>query len=417
MKFISFSTQGLILVLHISANFKESFFRALDHKLPSLKDLNSILDSLVTFINTNVFENQEFKLRVPLEEETTKSWTRMLNLRKKLDKLSTSSAINKNISTVFQTMNLHMGLQLFSDPEMATSAINELQNCVDRLTSSQKNNSETEEEPEWIEVVVDLLLFLLSKNCHLFRSLIGCVFPHLCDHLTPASIHQILAVLDVKSGKNPLSSNKDGDDDDSDDEEMESQDEEDKHENENEEEEDEDEEDEDENLEEESDFDPEESDIEEDTVTDKLRLAVSQALGDARMQTDDEDMDVDQIDEEEGKRLDESLAAAFKILKRSKRSQSKKQEKSAQALTHFRTRVIDLLEIYLETNPSMALVLDMLLPLFAVLEFSIKDAHQKPLEHRVNSCLKKLSGALKRFKDTKDVDEELLTTVLKVNFC
>ena len=145
-------------------------------------------------------------------------------------------------------------------------------------------------------------------------------------------------------------------------------------------------------------------------------MAVHQALGDAATQTDDEDIDVDQIDEEEGKRLDESLAAAFKLLRESRRTRSKKQGKTSETLTHFRIRVIDLLNIYLGTRPSMAVALDMIVPLFALLEFCIKDPHQQPLKHRVQTCLKKLS-MIKKFEDTKDVDDTLLTTVLKVIIC
>lgn len=152
---------------------------------------------------------------------------------------------------------------------------------------------------------------------------------------------------------------------------------------------------------------------EDETVTDRLRMAVRQALGDASVQTDDEDIDVNEIDEEQGKRLDKSLAAAFRILRENRQSRSKKQEKSAQALTHFRVRVIDLLETYLECDPSMGVVLDMVLPLFTLLEYCIKDPHQKPLQDRVRSCLKKLSG-VKKFKDTNNVDEQLLTVILKV---
>jgi DNA polymerase phi len=144
-------------------------------------------------------------------------------------------------------------------------------------------------------------------------------------------------------------------------------------------------------------------------------MAVSQALGDAGTQTDDEDIDVDQISEEEGKRLDASLAAAFKILRENRQTRSKKQGRTSQALTHFRVRVIDLLEIYLENYPSMAVTLDMIVPLFALLEFCIKDPHQKPLEHRVRACLKKLS-LVKKFNDMTNVDNTLLTTILKVFF-
>lgn len=145
-------------------------------------------------------------------------------------------------------------------------------------------------------------------------------------------------------------------------------------------------------------------------------MAVRQALGDAATQTDDEDIDVDQIGEEEGKRLNESLAAAFKVLRENRQVRSKKQEKTSEALTHFRIRVIDLLNIYLGTCPSMAIAIDMIIPLFTLLEFCIKDPHQQPLKHRVQTCLKKLS-MIKKFGDTTDVDDTLLMIVLKVIIC
>lgn len=388
------------------AHNKESFYRALDTKLESLGDLRTVLTSLVAYINETVFESSQVKLRTPLDDATKEAWVKMQKLVKKLQK---DSKVGEKINAVFHIMDLHMGLQLFSDPEMAISAINELHSCYDHLREKKKRRSTVaDDEPEWVEVVVDLLLSLLSRQSHLLRSLVGCVFPHICPHLTANAIHQILAILDVKSGKNPLtSSKKDGDESESDDEDDENDGEKDS----------EDEDDEEENsdeteIEDESDMDIEESDVEDETVTDRLRLAVSQALGDVAMQTDDEDIDVDNIDEEEGKRLDESLAAAFKLLKEMRKTQLKKQEKNAQELTHFRIRVIDLLESYLDNGPSMALALDTLVPLFTLLEFCIKDPHQKPLENRVRTCLKKLS-TVKKFQSVEDVDAELLTTVLK----
>lgn len=163
----------------------------------------------------------------------------------------------------------------------------------------------------------------------------------------------------------------------------------------------------------ESDESEDEDEDEDETVTDKLRMALHQALGDAVTQTDGEDIDVDEISEEEGKRLDESLAAAFKIFRENRQVRSKKQGKPSQVLMHFRARVIDLLHIYLDICPSMAVTLDMIVPLFALLEFCIKDPHQEPLAHRIRTCLKKLS-MVKKFKNTTDVDDTLLTTVLKV---
>ncbi|XP_034183243.1 MYB binding protein 1a isoform X1 [Osmia lignaria lignaria] len=392
----------------LAPQFKEAFYHALDHKLPKLNELRNILSELVHFVDTRI-KNKISKLRNPLTEEAKDAWEKVIRSIENLENKSKRA----EVVPVFHTMYLHMGLQLFSDPKMAIMAINELQSCYERLQKKSRkgkasSNKTEEDEPEWVEVVVDLLLSFYSKNNHLLRSLVGCVFPHIRPYVTPTAIHHILAVLDVRSEKTPLVLADTVDEEVSSDTESSSDSENDSKRDE-----------ENDNNESEtmsdSDSDSNEESMNEDedeTVTDRLRMAVRQALGDASVQTDDDDVDVDQIDEEEGKQLDESLAAAFKILRENRQTQSKKQEKSAHALTHFRIRVIDLLETYLECNPSMAVALDMLLPLFTLLEYCIKDPHQKPLQDRVRSCLKKLS-TVKKFKDTEDINEELLTVILK----
>ncbi|KAK0176042.1 hypothetical protein PV328_000219 [Microctonus aethiopoides] len=400
--------------IELAPQFKESFYRALDHKLPKLADLRNVLSELIHHLNAELFSDAKTNtLRTALDETAIEAWKKMINFIKKLDKDSN----NKEAVLIFYTMDLNMGLQLFTDPEMAISAINEIHSCYERLTQnkSTKKNKKTkvetddDDEPQWVEVIVDLMLSLLSKNSHLLRSLVRCVFPHICPVLTATSIHQILAVLDPKDDKGPLVPKNSIDNDASD---MESNSESENDESNDDNDDDDDEEGEN-NSDSDTDIDDGEDELEDETTIDRLRLAVRQALGDATAQTDDEDMDVDQIDEEQGKRLNESLAAAFRILRENRQSNKKKQGKSAEALTHFRVRVIDLLETYLESGPSMALALDMLVPLFALLEFCIKDPHQKPLENRVRTCLKKLS-TVKKFKDTTGIDGQLLTDLAKV---
>ena len=71
-------------------------------------------------MNETIFQNSEVKLRTPLNEIATEAWSKMMKYIKKLEK---NTKNNENINAVFHTMNLHMGLQLFSDPEMAISSV------------------------------------------------------------------------------------------------------------------------------------------------------------------------------------------------------------------------------------------------------------------------------------------------------
>lgn len=119
---------------------------------------------------------------------------------------------------------------------------------------------------------------------------------------------------------------------------------------------------------------------------------------------------MDEIDEEESHKLDEALAEAFRNTKKA-RGKNVKQNKDDKTLTHFRVRVLDLIEIYLDSEPSMLLCLEIAIMLLQILEFSIRDVHQKPLEQRVRSCLKKLSS-LKKFSSTDGVTEDVLLEML-----
>lgn len=102
------------------------------------------------------------------------------------------------------------------------------------------------------------------------------------------------------------------------------------------------------------------------------------------------------------------MATAFKQFKPNIGKKSKKQKKEDEALTHFRVRVLDLIDLYLESEPSMYNCLEIMVVLLRILEFAIKDEHQKPLLNRTRSSLKKLS-TIKKFKSIDDIDETTLS--------
>lgn len=74
---------------------------------------------------------------------------------------------------------------------------------------------------------------------------------------------------------------------------------------------------------------------------------------------------------------------------------------------------MDLVDIYLDNDPSLCLIMDTIPTLFALLEYCIKDNLQRPLETRVRSALKKISQ-IKKINDTESVDDKLIAMVLKV---
>lgn len=377
----------------VTGSLREIFFRALDLKFSKLEDMCTLLFELVDHLKSLITpQNYEDVLRISLTDEEINILQQVYATTNKLQKVNDENKYN----IVFQILFLQMGLQIFKDRDLAVASLKELFMCYERVKhdKKKKNDSVTnEDDPEWIEVVIDLFLNLLSHNSHLLRNVIGAVFPYLCKYLTPSSMHQILSVLDPKNESNPLStadsesdsedSGKDDDEDTKDSEKSESEEE----------------------SESEGEFE------ENETVNDKLRMAVRQALGRDGYQTDEESLDLDEMSESEGKKLDEALAQAFKQFKSNHGKNNKKQSKNEQTLTHFRVRVLDLVEIYLDSEPAMLSCLEVMLPLLQTLEFTIRDEHQKPLQMRVKNCLKKLTN-LKKFSSIEGVTENVLGNIL-----
>uniref|UniRef100_A0A1Y1L9Z2 Uncharacterized protein n=1 Tax=Photinus pyralis TaxID=7054 RepID=A0A1Y1L9Z2_PHOPY len=345
--------------IELAGNVKETFFRALDLlKSNKLDEVVSVLGELLGYLQTELES-----LRNPLEEDELVQFGKVHEVIGK--------KVKNECALVFRVLFLHMGLQLFNEKELAVSSLNELFMCYERVSHKQKDA----DDPDWIDVVVDLFLNLLSHNSLLLRNIVGSVFPYLCKYMTASSMHQILSVLDPNSDTNPLSQ-----------------------------------EDESESESEESDgpgSDPEE---ENETVNDRLRTAVREALGNNGYQTDEESVDLDDMTEDDAERLDTALADAFRQFKPN-RGKSKKQSKQDETLTHFRVRVMDLLEIYLDSEPAMLSCLEMMLPLLQMLQFAIKDEHQKPLLARTRHCIRKLAN-LKKFGSVDGITETTLANFL-----
>lgn len=382
---------GAIVGSELAASLKSTFFRALDCRLPKLEDLRQLLSRLLHDLDSMITaENLDVVLRSSITTESYETWQRTVSLINKLERKEQKK--KKRVRAVFHTLFLQMGLQLFNDVKLATDSLQELFKCYEKIQDKKTNatlenlEEKQPEDPYWIEVITDLFLNLLSQNLHLLRSIIACVFPHLCPYMNASAMHQILAVLDPKNEDNPLSNAYGESDDESESSEKE---------------------------EEEEESESEEEDEEEnETVNDKFRMAVREALGANGYQTDEESVDVDDIDEEQGQKLDEALVQAFKQFKPNLGRKSKKQTKEDEALTHFRVRVLDLIEMYLDSEPAMLLCLEIMVTLLGLLEFCVRDDHQKPLQDRVCSCLKKLTG-LKKFSTTEDVDEKVLADLMR----
>ncbi|XP_057669059.1 myb-binding protein 1A-like protein [Diorhabda carinulata] len=377
----------------LSASLKAAFFGALDLKLSKLEELHNILSHIVLHLNSKLSpENLESILRTPITSEEFAIWEKTVAIIKKIEK----KRKKRGLKSVFLTLFLHLALLLFNDPKLASDALNELFVCYEKtrknrndsvLSEDQSTEVDDNEEMMWIEVVTDLFLNFLSQNSHLLRNIINLVFPYLCEYMTPSTIQQLVSVLDPEN-ENPLSKGNavsDEEDSDSSDEESEKEDDE--------------------------DDDDSEDDIEDQSTHDKLRMALHQVLNSNGYKSDEESIDIDEMSETEGEKLDKALAGAFKQF-RPNHGKSNKQNEEQRSLTHFRIRVLDLIDKYLDSTPSMMLSLEIMLPLLKTVEFCVRDEHQSPLLNRLKTSIKKLSS-LKKFSDTDLVNETVLGDLLK----
>ncbi|XP_045503386.1 myb-binding protein 1A-like protein [Colias croceus] len=402
----------------LAGSIKTCFYRCFTSRFTNVDNLVMVLTSLCHFI-TKIMEKDQ--VREKLEKQFTKEnmgcWEMLMETCEKIEKIESKSKVDK----VFLILLYQLGLFLFSEPthvKVARSSIKELRDCFNHYTmgkvnESKKVNGDLEDsEPEWVEVMVEILLSILSIESSVLRSVVQCVFRLLWEYLTPSSIGQIVSVLDPDSAENPLTQDSDSEDEKDEDEKsevenMETDEVKENGDNNSDSEGSDDSEDDDDNDEGDDD---DENDLKN---PDQLRIAVQKALGTAAAADDDaESINADDIDEEEGKKLDEALAEAFKQFHQGKNKKTKKERKNKKSLSDFRIRVLDLIDIYLEKDPSMDICLSMIAPLTRCLEFCMQDNQFSELENRLRKTIKTLSK-VRKFASVEDITLDILCDYFK----
>ncbi|KAJ8711363.1 hypothetical protein PYW07_008605 [Mythimna separata] len=359
----------------LSGAIKSCFYRCFTSRFSNVDNLVTVLSSLSSFI-CNILQKEQVRTKIEKQfpKENMDCWDMLMEVCQTIEKNDTKSKVDK----VFLVLLYQLGLFLFSEPvhvKLARSSIKELKSCYEHYRKEKKKKPKAVKEgdisvePEWIEVLVEVLLSILSAESSVLRSVVQCVFRLMWEYLTPSSVGQIVSVLDPENESNPLTNEDSDSENEGDDNEVKENGKESDDESEEEEE-----------SESEEEEDDEDGDDEEMRTPEQLRLAVQKALGSAALESDAESVDADMIDEEEGKKLDEALAEAFKQFHQGKGGKkSKKERKDKKALSDFRIKVLDLIDIYLEKDPSMDICLGMIAPLTRCLEFCIQDEPQSSL--------------------------------------
>ncbi|XP_061819030.1 myb-binding protein 1A-like protein isoform X1 [Nerophis lumbriciformis] len=289
--------------------------------------------------------------------EERQAWDSMLesvaSLKKKAKKGHSAE------SRAFQQLFLLVGLHLFKAPDDLLDIMRDLQSCVDKAQqatkkkkkATQASKQEEEAEPEWVEVLVDILLSLLSQPSRHIRQVCKTVFTSICPHVNAAALTAILDVLDPDRDSMEegtvvvVEDSKKADKDEEMDEESDTSD---------------------------DDSEEEDEEMEEQEVDQNFKMDLMKVLqkNNALAREEDGSDDDDDLDDDSMMKLDKSLSALFSEQK--KKMQAKKDEKSKlqkekTLVRDFKIKVLDLVEVFVSRQAGSPLVLGLVQPLLSII--------------------------------------------------
>ncbi|OBZ75369.1 DNA polymerase V, partial [Grifola frondosa] len=252
-----------------------------------------------------------------------------------------------------------------------------------RKSIGEQDKGKEKELPEPVDVLVDTIIGFLENATSYMRAVANQVFSLISGAVQESTIDLILTQLERRDPAELMADE---------DEDMEDVDEE-----EDEEEADESSEDDDEEADEEEDI-SEEEDLElRRKIEEALRVnGIEAATGDS-----DSDSDEDLMDDEQMLAIDEQLAAAFKA-RAGERKPGKDVDAQREA-THFKNRVLDLLEIFIKKQPTNPLVIRLILPLVELIVSTGPD--EKQLADKATGILRSRIGKLKELPSAVDTAE------------
>ncbi|XP_038056310.1 myb-binding protein 1A-like protein isoform X2 [Patiria miniata] len=372
---------------------------------------------------------------VTFQDEAQAAWNEMLSVVEKLRKKSKPGNKTQSASPAFQLLFLHVGLQMFSETQQAVDILQDLHGCYERALSRRKSlKKKTEEEPEWVEVVTEILLSLLSKPSHLLRTVVDGVFKMICPHMTKEALQLLLDILDptqsVEDGNMEIT---ESDDEDGEDAEMPEDDDDDDDDSEDDDDEDDNHDDEEEEGEpspaskkkpvsnghgnhtkkklsgngsdSESENSEDSDDEDNDDIDEFFRNDVKTALGEAAADEDDSDDVASDFDDATMMRLDTALSGLFKA-KMADRRKGKKETNTV--LLHFKLRVLDLLDIFIKRQQSNPLILELVLPLLVVAQTASVHKDQHVLSEKAVSIYRNKLCRVRKYPHNLTDQRELL---------
>ncbi|CAH2222870.1 myb-binding 1A [Pelobates cultripes] len=358
------------------------------------------IEYMIQYANTLLSRGKLVKAVTPFTEEQKASWDRMLQHVESLKKKAKKSVTMESSS--YQQLLLLVGIHLFKTPEESMEILSDIKACLEKAQNKKAKKKtkkdEDDQEPEWVEVMVEILLSLFSQPSRLFRLVARNVFKNICPYVTKNALQLILNVLDAEDddsedgaivvteekGQKKSTENKEDEQDSGSDDESED---------------DEDEDDDDDNS---GDEDPNE------TVNDDFRIQLMKIMQDSTA-LEGQDSD-DDLDDDAMMALDKNLSALFAEQK--KRIQAKKDEKERIRKEKilrkdFKTKVLDLVDVFVKKQPESPLVFNIIEPLISTITQSMnsESSNQQERDYLQKSAAIFMNDLCKSKKYCRDVSE------------
>ncbi|XP_069741084.1 myb-binding protein 1A-like protein [Narcine bancroftii] len=339
-------------------------------------DGNLWIYCLVQYASVLLSQERSVRIIKPFTQKEREAWDRMLRSVQDLQKKSKTA--QKLEASAFQLLFLFVGIQLFMIGNDSLVVLSDLHKCLEEWEQKKSKKYsmliKVQEEPEWVEVMVEILLSFLSQSSRLTRQVSKMVFTRICPHVTKEALQLILDVF------NPVSEDDEecalviteeferpkSKVDSSHEEEMEGEsDSEESEEVEVYGNEDGDDSDEDKSG-------SEQEGEEEEAVDENFRMELMKVLQAANVVSKEGESSSDEeVDDETMMALDNNIAALFS--ERKKRLQAAKDEKQKMKKEktlrkNFKIKVLDFIEIFLVKQPESPLVFDIIEPLIAIIE-------------------------------------------------
>eukprot|EP00061_Rhincodon_typus_P018904 g48279.t1 len=372
--------------------------------------------SVVCYADSLLSKKDSIRLVQPFTQEQREAWDRMLQSVKGLQKNSKKSE-QLEISA-FQLLFLLVGIHLFKNGDDSVALLSDLHTCLQKASEKKRKRQsksamgqyhplQHQEEPEWVEVVVEILLSFLSQPSRLMRQVSKTVFVRICPRITKAALQLILDVFKPESESGEESAlmvteepeetkkvkQSSGDEtsvrslveDESDSDESEGG--------------------EDDADDADDDDDSEEEIAEDEAVDDNFRMELMKVLQAGRAACKEgESSDEEEVDDETMMALDKNISSLFAEHKKhlqAKKDQKAKLRKEKTLHTDFKMKVLDFIEVFLAKQPESPLVFDIIEPLIAIIEATPSSHSDKQEQDFLRKTADIFNGSLYLFRVLK----------------